>query len=41
MVVSWRFFSLAYVISWFLWGLALLQAFRGMSVPGAQLLSIE
>jgi len=36
--VPWRFFSLAYAVSWFLWGLALLQALGGMSVPGAQLL---
>ncbi len=36
--VPWRFFSLAYAISWFLWGLALLHAFGGTSVPGAQLL---
>jgi membrane protease YdiL (CAAX protease family) len=40
MLVSWRFFFMAYAISWFLWGLALLQAFRGMSVPGAQLIVI-
>lgn len=38
LAVPWRFFALAYGISWFMWGLALLHAFRGARIPAVQLL---
>jgi uncharacterized protein len=36
--IPWRFFALAYGISWFVWALALLHALRGTKIPAVQLL---
>jgi membrane protease YdiL (CAAX protease family) len=38
LAVPWRFFALAYGISWSIWALALLHAFGGTRVPAVQVL---
>src|ERR1051325_687650 len=38
-IVPWRFFALAYAISWCLWGLALLHVFAGLSIPAVELVT--